>query len=568
MRRETMGLMVIVIIILIVGGVYITVYRLKIIQLAVTSFGSPLIYGWGGILATGAVHITSGSPLSQVFSGEIASNTEVTFKEMVNRHYNGARVAIIDPGNRPDSGTYNSNAWHRTLQLAKYYNLWVIGDDHEYDCPTTTFWGPVFLDTPMTTYPNVIWEPKNEPHCTTLAQSDQVVIDLARSIGDTRWFVLGCNNDCSGSSPAGSMPIVTDPLNHIFYNFHEYYFWTSHSATWSIADAINWADQQVAGAQQVQNVLGRPFLGTEFGAELDCYACSPDQRVVGSAGYSPETLAYVSEIATKFHALGIGYTWWNAGDWNDAPAGITGALDTFGSCPPLNGPTLPCLPTPSVPNPPPPSVLTTSFNFAPNNAVPNTIITFSASASGGTAPYDYRWNFGNTLLSGQTVTFSYNAPANYTVGLTTRDSSFPQQVASFSDEVNVIPVPPSPVLSATFTFTPLNPKVGDSVYFSPTVTGGTTPYNYNWTFTGIGSSNLKNPTATWFIPGNFTVTLIVTDLVNAKVTTTNTITVVSVQNPPPPNGGCNYCFSVPFIISVVGVATVGLSTLFIIARRK
>src|SRR6266567_2389037 len=93
--------------------------------------------------------------------------------------------------------------------------------------------------------------------------------------------------------------------------------------------------------------LSERGLGTEWGAELDCFACSPDQKVVGSAGYSPETLAYVSELAMLSHRDAVGYTFWNAGDWNDSPAGITGALDTFGSCPPMNGAGLPCLPLPT-----------------------------------------------------------------------------------------------------------------------------------------------------------------------------------------------------------------------------
>ena len=397
----------------------------------------PVLYGWGGILAVGAVHYDSASPPSAVFSGEQASNTEVTFAEMQTRGYNAARVAIIDPGNQPDSGSYNKNAWLKTLQLAQHYGLWVIGDDHEYDCPSTSFWQQVFQDTPQSTYPNVVWEPKNEPHCSSLAADDQTVINAARNLGDTRWFVLGCNNDCSpggGGSDLSSFPSVTDPQNHVFYDFHEYYFWTSHSGSWSVSDAVSWAEEKWAGVQDAINTLHRPFLGTEWGAELDCFACSPDQKVVGSAGYSPETLAYVSELARLSHRDAIGYTFWNAGDWNDAPAGITGALDTFGSCPPMNGAGLACLPLP----PTAPAGLHASFTFTPAIPQVGQPVGFVGSAIQGTGPYTFSWNFGDgTTASGSSVSHSFALPGTFNVTLVAADSA--STTTSTSVVVRVLP---------------------------------------------------------------------------------------------------------------------------------
>ena len=397
----------------------------------------PVLYGWGGILAVGAVHYDSSNPTSAVFSGEQASNTEVTFAEMKARGYNAARVAIIDPGNLPDSGSYDANAWHRTLQLAQHYGLWVIGDDHEYDCPSTSFWQPVFRDTPQSTYPNVVWEPKNEPHCSSLAADDQSVINAARNLGDTRWFVLGCNNDCSpsgGGSDLGSFPSVSDSQNHIFYDFHEYYFWTSHSSSWSVSDAVSWADEKWAGVQDVINTLHRPFLGTEWGAELDCFACSPDQKVVGSAGYSPETLAYVSELARLSHRDAVGYTFWNAGDWNDPPAGTTGALDTFGSCPPMSGAGLPCLPLPTSAT----VGLHASFSYTPTIPQAGQSIGFVGSATLGTGPYSFSWNFGDgSSATGSSVSHAFGAPGTFNVTLIVTDSASAKSSASLS--VRVLP---------------------------------------------------------------------------------------------------------------------------------
>ena len=299
----------------------------------------PLIYGWGGVLAVGSVHFNGNNPASMVFTGEQASNTEVAFAEIKSRGYNGARVAIIDPGNQPDSNTYNSRAWHRTLALADYFSLYVIGDDHEYNITGSwlPFWRTVIEDTPQVRYPNVVWEAQNEPHDANLTADFQSFIDMDRSLGDTRWIVLGCNNSCSpdGNTTLTNFPIVNDPLDHVFYDFHEYYFYPDHSVEWNVSSAIAFADAKMAGIQNVIYTLHRPFLGTEWGAETGCSTCAPDQAVPGSAGYAPETLAYLTEIVSQSHRAGIGYTLWNAGDWNDPPAGTTGAMDTFGHLLPL-----------------------------------------------------------------------------------------------------------------------------------------------------------------------------------------------------------------------------------------
>ncbi len=302
----------------------------------------PLIYGWGGILAVGSVHFNNSNPPSLVFPGEQASNTEVTFAEMKSRGYNGARVAIIDPGNQPDSNSYDSNAWHRTLTIAGLFSLYIIGDDHEYSITSSwlPFWRTVVQDTPQAQYPNVLWEAQNEPHDANLTVDYQSFINMDRSLGDTRWIVLGCNNDCTptGTSDAASLsafPVVNDTINHVFYDFHEYYFYPDHFSAWTVSAAVAFADAKFAGVQNVMNTLHRPFLGTEWGAETGCSSCAPDQAVPGSAGYAPETLAYLTEIVKQSQQAGIGYTIWNAGDWNDRPAGITGALDTFGQFLPL-----------------------------------------------------------------------------------------------------------------------------------------------------------------------------------------------------------------------------------------
>src|SRR5881296_575172 len=320
--------------------------------LTITPQPQPLIYGWGGILATGSVHFNRDNPASRVFTGEQASNSEVAFAELKSRGYNGARVSIVDPGNLPDSRVYDSRAWHRTLALADFFGLYVIGDDHEYNITSSwlSLWRMVIEDTPQARYPNVLWEAQNEPHDANLTADFQSFITMDRGLGDSRWIVLGCNNGCTptANSDLSDFPIVNDTVDHIFYDFHEYFFYPSHSGEWNVISAVAFADAKFDGVLNVMNTLHRPFLGTEWGAETGCSSCAPDQTIPGSAGYAPETLAYLTEIVKRSHEAGVGYTLWNAGDWNDVPAGTTGGLDTFGRLLPLpNGTYIPPPPQPT-----------------------------------------------------------------------------------------------------------------------------------------------------------------------------------------------------------------------------
>src|SRR5207247_5844128 len=49
----------------------------------------------------------------------------------------------------------------------------------------------------------------------------------------------------------------------------------------------------------------------------------------------------------------------------------------------------------TVTSPPPPPSLTASFTESLSNSVVGQTVSFTGSASGGTAPYNYAWNFGD-----------------------------------------------------------------------------------------------------------------------------------------------------------------------------
>src|SRR5690242_4977748 len=79
--------------------------------------------------------------------------------------------------------------------------------------------------------------------------------------------------------------------------------------------------------------------------------------------------------------------------------------------------------------PPPP--LTTTFTTSPSTPFVNVPVSFTATTTGGTAPYTISWNFGDGATgTGPSVTHAYTITGSFTVTETAKDSSSPLQTAS------------------------------------------------------------------------------------------------------------------------------------------
>ena len=71
--------------------------------------------------------------------------------------------------------------------------------------------------------------------------------------------------------------------------------------------------------------------------------------------------------------------------------------------------------------------LAASFTYSPAQPARTETIAFTASASGGIAPYSFSWSFGDgSSTTGSTVSHSYASSGVYTVNLTVTDSSLQQ----------------------------------------------------------------------------------------------------------------------------------------------
>ena len=140
-------------------------------------------------------------------------------------------------------------------------------------------------------------------------------------------------------------------------------------------------------------------------------------------------------------------------------------------------------------------------------------VDFESSASNGSSPYTYQWDFGggatdSTEQNPGSIIFS--TAGTYTVTLTVTDST--GNTAESSVTVTV-----STSTSTALTVSITSPSVitaGQAVNFQSTVSNGTGPYTYLWNFSGAtpDTSTVQDPNLIIFTTtGSHTVTLTVTD---------------------------------------------------------
>jgi len=173
-----------------------------------------------------------------------------------------------------------------------------------------------------------------------------------------------------------------------------------------------------------------------------------------------------------------------------------------------------------------------SFTYSPAKPEVNQTVTFDASTStpdGGTIT-NYTWNFGDsntTTTSTPTVTHAYRSYGTYTVTLNITDT---EQKSDNVSRTITVTAPPN----AAFTYSPLNPKVNDTITFnaSTSTPDGGTIVSYQWNFSdGSPSAFGVIVTHHYTTDGSYTVTLNVTDSEGKWDTESKTVVV---QKPPPP----------------------------------
>ena len=164
----------------------------------------------------------------------------------------------------------------------------------------------------------------------------------------------------------------------------------------------------------------------------------------------------------------------------------------------------------------PPAGMTPAFTATPNPAGETQAVVFDASTStsSSNSPITgYAWDFGDGgSASGRVVSHAYNRAGNYVVTLTVSDAL--ERVAQTSRTVSISA---TTAPTATFVFSPASPAPNTPVVFNglaSTAAAGRRIVSYSWDFgdpnnTAAGTG--AQPSHVYTVPGNYTVTLTVTD---------------------------------------------------------
>jgi len=159
----------------------------------------------------------------------------------------------------------------------------------------------------------------------------------------------------------------------------------------------------------------------------------------------------------------------------------------------------------------------------PTAAMVGTMVTFTATGSGGTTPYTFAWTAnGGTPSSGTGTSFSttYNVKGTYSVMVTVTDGN--ANTATMSASITIAPFPLTIAL-----LEPTTGGVGQVLSFIAQASGGTAPYTFAWTApggtppTGTGS----NFSVSYAVKGTYVVTARVTDGNSNTATASVTLTI-------------------------------------------
>ncbi len=179
-------------------------------------------------------------------------------------------------------------------------------------------------------------------------------------------------------------------------------------------------------------------------------------------------------------------------------------------------------PTPT----PAPDPLQASFMVRPDPNTPRMYI-LEATASGGTAPYTFAWNFGAEGVpdaTGDVTSVTYPDAGTFTITLTVTDSAG----QSTSAQETVTPV------TASFNVT-VSPDDPQTLLLEATASGGTGNYSYNWNFglEGIPDGAGQTTAVTYPMAGTYTIRLTVIDGVAAPVRVEQQVNVEARAEPTP-----------------------------------
>ncbi len=178
-----------------------------------------------------------------------------------------------------------------------------------------------------------------------------------------------------------------------------------------------------------------------------------------------------------------------------------------------------------------PTPLTATASANPTSGPAPLDVSFTGSASGGTSPYTYDWNFGDNSAHGATasVSHTFDSQGTYSVLFTVTDA-----VGATATNTLTITVSSAAALSVTASADKTSGDAPLTVNFTAAASGGTSPYTYAWDF---GDSSTQGSGAdvshTYSSAGTYAVSVQVTDSTDATANDSHlSITVTAPINPP------------------------------------
>ncbi len=178
------------------------------------------------------------------------------------------------------------------------------------------------------------------------------------------------------------------------------------------------------------------------------------------------------------------------------------------------------------PSPAPTSLTCQIVTATPLNGQVPLSVTFEAAATGGSAPYTYKWSFGDGDSSTlQDATHVFSTAGTYKVILSVKDTKGTEDTTHVTISASA-----ATSLNCAVSAGPTSGTAPLTVNFSGNASGGTSPYSYRWTF-GDGTSSMSiSPSHTYNSTGSYVATLTVTDSKSATCSKTVSITVGNALN--------------------------------------
>ena len=147
-------------------------------------------------------------------------------------------------------------------------------------------------------------------------------------------------------------------------------------------------------------------------------------------------------------------------------------------------------------------------------------VQFSASGSGGTGSYSYKWYYEpsggsySQFSTAQNPSFSFSSAGTYDVYVALTDG------AGYTVDSTTMSITVNGGLSASTISSSLNPSdSGQSVTFTESPSGGTTPYSYQWYQDGnaVGSNSASYSPSPALSTGSYSIYVVVSDEAGTKV---------------------------------------------------